>query len=161
MNIYHNDQTLTIHNRYGCVWLGGLLFVMPNAMILLGMWGLFGDFSGASLIENIMIYLIVCGGLLGGIWIIQNTPRIMIQFDRLNHILTIQRGFIRMTTMRYPLSAIEELDLAQRPDQDGDLVFCPILHLRDGTTIELAAIWSPDQSGLQAKLNQIQAFLAE
>lgn len=160
MKIERTNQTLTIKETPGCLWLFGLFFACVGATFVYGAAGGYSNF------EQIQQYVLIAHMFMGvaavaaGYWIIFKAPITRIIIDRSSETVSYsKRGIAGSSSANYRFEDIRGFTLVEDLDNDGDKIFALGLELADGELLNISALQSHDEQFKRDFVFQANEFM--
>jgi hypothetical protein len=147
VKIERTDQTLTIKETPGCLWIFGLFFILVGGSFVFGALGGYSNYSSLSpliLAVHLLLGLIAVGA---GYWVVYVAPVTRVTLDRSSETVILKRrGVAGKVDRTFKFSEIREFRLIEERDSDGDPIFSLGLDLASGEEIRLSALQSHDEA---------------
>lgn len=147
MKIERTDQTLTIKETPGCLWIFGLFFIIVGGSFV---FGALGGYSNYSSLSPLILGAHLLGGLIGvacGYWVIYVAPVTRLTLDRSSETVTLKRrGIAGKVDRIFTFAEIKQFSLIEERDSEGDPIFSLGIDLTSSEEIKLSALQSHDEA---------------
>ena len=160
MKIERTNQTLTIKETPGCLWLFGLFFAGVGATFVYGAAGGYSNFAGIQQYVLVAHMFIGVAAIAAGYWIVFRAPITRIVIDRSSVTISYsKRGISGSSSAKYTFDDIRGFSLIVDIDQDGDPIFSLGLELVDGELLTISALQSHDEQFKRDFVYQANEFM--
>ncbi|MFT3745966.1 MAG: hypothetical protein QM785_16980 [Pyrinomonadaceae bacterium] len=147
MKIERTDQTLTIKETPGCLWIFGLFFMPVGGSFV---FGALGGYSNYTQLAPWILGIYLLFGLIAvtcGYWIIFKAPVTRLTINRSSETVVLKRrGIAGKVDRTFNFSEIKEFCLIEESDDEGDPIFSLGIDLVSGEEIKLSALQSHDEA---------------
>lgn len=160
MKLSQDGPHLTLHDRPGCIWLFGLIFVASGLFVLWGLAGGFNNSDDLSLRARLIITMIAIAHMAGGLYTLRAHPAITAHFDGREQRASIQqRSLLHRHDWQGHFSEIHAVVIEEERDSDGDPIFTVGLRLKRGRVVTLTALPRHTREPCEQLAARLRAFL--
>jgi hypothetical protein len=150
VRISRDGDTITIRDRPGPFWGLGL-FLLAGGLLAVAMpLGLAMNAGDIERWEGLASIGLGVGGSAGALWWLARNPATRVQLDLSQRCLRLVRfGLSGRLVRQVSFDDLASAEVEQGPDDEGGLIWRPVVHLRSGERVLLSELWSHDQSGAE------------
>jgi hypothetical protein len=147
MRVVRQGGSIRLQDRVGPYWALGLFLLAGGILGLAFPLGLANDAAQLKSWERLASAGIGLGVCTGAIWWLARNPRSDIEVDLTRRNLRIVRlGITGRQVRQLPFDQLQNVELEQGSDSDGDPIWRPVVRLRSGGLLLLSELWSHDEA---------------
>lgn len=160
MNIRRAGVRITLRDRIAPHWLlGGFLLVggLVAVAMPLGLANNAGDLEPWQRLASLVVGV---GGTAAAAWWLVRTPATTVELDLTHRRMRVIRlGLGGRQVLYYAIDELDRAEAEQGSDNDGGIVWRPVLHLRNGERVLLSALWSHDAASVREAVAVVAELL--
>jgi hypothetical protein len=151
VRIKHDGGQITIRDRPGLFWALGLFLLAGGLMAVAMPLGLATNAGDLEPWERLAIIGVGIGGSAGALWWLARSPATRVQVDLTRRQVQVVRfGLSGRQVRQLSFADLASVEVEQGKDDDGGLIWRPLVRLRNGELVRLSELWSHDQAGVEA-----------
>ena len=151
MRINRNGGQITIRDRPGPFWALGLFLLAGGLMAVAMPLGLATNAGDLEPWERLASIGVGIGGSAGALWWLARSPATRVQLDLTRRRVRVVRfGLSSRQVRQLSFADLASVEVEQGTDDEGGLIWRPVVRLRNGELVRLSELWSHDQAGTDA-----------